>query len=81
MGRGAFRIDPRDHVVLAVKVGALAEASAGDLRPSANPDRCAATWWSGLAHSRPTQTGVRHGAVLKGMSENQDRTGHSNLGG
>ena len=39
-------------------------ASACGLRPSANPDSCAAPWCSGLGQSRPIQTGVRHVAVF-----------------
>lgn len=40
-------------------------ASACGLRPSANPDGCAAAWCPGLGQSRPTQTGVRHVAVFQ----------------
>ena len=39
-------------------------ASACGLRPSSNPDGCAAPWCSGLGQSRPTQTGVRHVVVF-----------------
>ena len=53
----------RSHV-LAVKVCALAQASACGLRPSSNPDCCAAAWCFGLGQSRPIQTGVRHVAVF-----------------
>ena len=62
-GGRACLVDPRYHVVLAVKGLRARGASACGLRPSSNPDGCAAPWCSGLGQSRPTQTGVRHVVV------------------
>ncbi|EHR71194.1 hypothetical protein BurJ1DRAFT_2360 [Burkholderiales bacterium JOSHI_001] len=59
-GGEACLVAPRYHAGLALKVFALGVASACGLRPSSNPDGCAAPWCFGLGQSRPISTGVQH---------------------